>query len=40
MFGDLPASGFFARHIRNLEMSNVEIATRAADHRPAFWRKL
>ena len=39
MFGELPATGFFARHIRNLEMSNVEIATRAADARPAFWLK-
>ncbi|MDR3751799.1 MAG: glycoside hydrolase family 28 protein [Terracidiphilus sp.] len=37
MFGDLPATGFFARHVRNLEMSNVEIVTRAADARPAFW---
>jgi polygalacturonase len=37
MFGPLPASGFFVRHVRNLEMSNVEIATRAADARPAFW---
>ncbi len=37
MFGDLPATGFFIRHVRNLEMSNVEIATRAADARPAFW---
>jgi hypothetical protein len=25
--------------VRNLEMSNVEIATRAADARPAFWLK-
>jgi hypothetical protein len=39
MFGALPASGFFVRHVRNLEMSNVEIATRAADARPAFWLK-
>ena len=37
MFGDLPATGFFLRHLRNLEMSNVEIATRTADARPAFW---
>ena len=37
MFGDLPATGFFVRHVRNLEMSNVEIATQAADVRPAFW---
>jgi len=39
MFGDLPATGFFLRHVRDLEMSNVEIATRAADARPAFWLK-
>jgi hypothetical protein len=39
MFGPLPACGFFLRHIRNLEMSNVEIATEAPDSRPAFWLK-
>ncbi len=39
MFGDLPATGFFVRHVRNLEMSNVEIVARAADARPAFWLK-
>ena len=37
MFGDLPATGLFARHVRNLEVSNVEIATLEADARPAFW---
>jgi polygalacturonase len=37
MFGDLPASGVFARHVRNLELSNVEIATLTSDARPAFW---
>jgi polygalacturonase len=37
MFGMLPATGLFARHIRNLEVSNLEIATQAADARPAFW---
>jgi polygalacturonase len=37
MFGELPASGFFCRHVRNLEMSNVEIATVQPDGRPAFW---
>jgi polygalacturonase len=37
MFGDLPATGLFARHIRNLEVNNVEIAVKAADARPAFW---
>jgi polygalacturonase len=39
MFGPLPATGFFIRHVRNLEISNVEIATRAPDARPAFWLK-
>jgi polygalacturonase len=39
MFGDIPACGFFLRHIRNLEMSNVEIATESPDPRPAFWIK-
>jgi hypothetical protein len=36
-FGMLPATGLFARHIRNLELSNVEIVTKAPDARPAFW---
>jgi polygalacturonase len=39
MFGPLPATGFFLRHIRNLEMSNIEIATESPDARPAFWLK-
>lgn len=39
MFGDIPAAGFFLRHIRNLEMSNVEIATEKPDARAAFWLK-
>ncbi|MBT9333068.1 rhamnogalacturonidase [Paracidobacterium acidisoli] len=37
MFGTLPASGFFLRHAKNLEFSNVEIATVKADARPAVW---
>ncbi len=37
MFGPLPATGFFIRHARNVEMSNVEIAVAAPDMRPAFW---
>jgi polygalacturonase len=37
MFGTLPACGFFLRHVRNIEMSNVEIATEQPDARPAFW---
>jgi polygalacturonase len=39
MFGNLPATGLFLRHVRNIEVSNVEIATRTADARPAFWLK-
>jgi polygalacturonase len=37
MFGELPASGFFIRHARNIEMSNVEISTASADARAAIW---
>jgi polygalacturonase len=37
MFGPTPASGFFLRHVRNLEMSHVEIANRIPDARPAFY---
>jgi polygalacturonase len=36
MFGPLPAAGFYLRHIRNLELSNIEIATQNPDPRPAF----
>jgi len=36
MFGDLPATGMFIRHARNIELSNIEIATESADARPAF----
>lgn len=36
MFGDLPATGFFVRHVRNLRMSNVEVAVAAPDPRPAL----
>jgi polygalacturonase len=37
MFGDLPACGMFMRHMRNVEVSNVEVRTDAPDPRPAFW---
>jgi polygalacturonase len=37
MFGTLPARGFFLRHARNLEFSNVEIASEKPDDRPGFW---
>ena len=36
MFGQLPACGMFARHAKNVELTNVEIATLQADARPAF----
>lgn len=37
MFGPiLPASGFFVRHARNLEFTNIEIAYEQPDERPAF----
>jgi polygalacturonase len=39
MFGPTPAFGFFLRHVRNVEMSHVEIATATADARPAFYLK-
>jgi polygalacturonase len=37
MFGELPATGFFIRHARNVELTNVEIQTASVDARPAFW---
>jgi polygalacturonase len=37
MFGDIPASGFFLRHINNIEFTNVEIAFTRHDSRPVFW---
>jgi polygalacturonase len=37
MFGPMPASGFFMRHMRNVEMSHVEIANTTPDARPAFY---
>jgi polygalacturonase len=36
-FGPTPANGFFIRHLKNLEMSHVEIAPMNPDPRPAFW---
>jgi polygalacturonase len=37
MFGTLPATGFFLRHARNIEFSNIEISTAKPDARPAIW---
>ena len=36
MFGMLPAYGFFIRHGRNIELSNVEVGFMREDRRPAF----
>lgn len=37
MFGSLPATGFWVRHGRNIEFSNVEVAITLPDKRPAIW---
>ncbi|NYF91193.1 glycoside hydrolase family 28 protein [Tunturiibacter empetritectus] len=37
MFGPMPAQGFYLRHIRNLEMSHVEIRPIEPDPRPSFF---
>ncbi len=36
-FGPTPSKGLFIRHLKNLEMSHVEIASSAPDPRPALW---
>jgi polygalacturonase len=36
-FGPTPCNGMFVRHLKNLEMSHVEIAPANPDPRPAFW---
>ncbi|MGA7155925.1 MAG: glycoside hydrolase family 28 protein [Acidobacteriaceae bacterium] len=36
-FGPTPSNGFYIRHLRNLEMSHVEIAPERVDVRPAFY---
>jgi hypothetical protein len=33
----MPAGGFFFRHVRNLELSHVEIAAMNPDPRPSFY---
>ncbi len=35
-FGVTPSYGFYLRHVRNLEMSHVELSHRLPDARPAF----
>lgn len=36
-FGPTPSNGFFLRHLKNLEMSHIEVRPSAPDPRPAFW---
>jgi polygalacturonase len=36
-FGDIPANGFFIRHVNNIELTNVEIAWSQPDARPVFY---
>lgn len=39
MWGCLPAKGFFVRHARNIQFSNVQIRTERPDARPDFVRE-
>jgi polygalacturonase len=36
MFGDIPAYGFFVRHVKGIELRNVEVGFTKEDLRPAF----
>jgi len=36
MFGEIPAYGFFIRHVKGIELSNVEVSYLKEDLRPAF----
>jgi polygalacturonase len=36
MFGDMPSQGFYLRHVKNVELSEIEIAAINDDARPAF----
>jgi len=37
MFGELPTYGFFVRHVKGLEMRDVEVSYLKEDARPPFW---
>ena len=37
MFGELPAYGFFIRHVKGLQMNDVQVSYLKEDARPAFW---
>lgn len=36
MFGDMPSQGFFIRHVKNIEISDVQIVANSPDVRPSF----
>ncbi len=36
IFGSMPSYGFYIRHVKGIEMSNVEVAYTKEDLRPAF----
>ena len=36
MFGELPVYGFFIRHVKGIELNNVEVSFMKEDFRPAF----
>jgi polygalacturonase len=36
MFGDIPAYGFFIRHVKGIELNNVEVSYAQEELRPAF----
>ena len=36
MFGEMPSQGFYLRHIKNIELSDIEVAAISDDARPAF----
>jgi polygalacturonase len=36
MFGELPAWGFYVRHMDGLSMKNIKLSIEAPDYRPAF----
>ena len=37
MFGTIPASGFFIRHARNIELNDVQLDFMQPDYRPSLW---
>ena len=36
MFGAMPSQGFFIRHVKNIDISNVRVVAASPDERPTF----